>query len=202
MKTGAKKFDTRQLVAMALFTAIVIVLQYLGGFIRFGVFSISLVLVPIVVGAALYGSKAGAWLGFIFAVAVFITGDANAFFTVNPFGTIVTVFAKGILAGLCSGLVYRALEKKNMTLAVFVAAVVCPIVNTGIFLACCPLFFMDTIREWAGLFGFGDNAAAYMFLGLAGGNFLFELLVNVILGPVIVRLIRIGRKEGMGKQKA
>lgn len=195
MATGAKKFDTKRLVALALFTAIVVVLQYLGQFIRFGVFSISLVLVPIVVGAALYGAKAGAWLGLVFGVAVLLTGDANAFFTVNPLGTIVTVLSKGILAGLCSGLIYRALEKVNMTLAVFVAAVVCPIVNTGIFLLCCPLFFMDTIREWAEAFGFGENAAAYMFLGLAGGNFLFELLVNVILGPVIVRLINIGRKK-------
>ena len=196
--TGAKRFDTKRLVALALFTAIVVVLQYLGQFIRFGMFSISLVLVPIVVGAALYGAKAGGWLGLVFAIAVFLTGDAAAFLSVNPFGTIVVVVLKGVLAGFCAGFVYRKLEKVNMTLAVFVAAVVCPIVNTGIFLIGCRLFFWETVQGWAEGMGFGDNAVAYMFLGLAGGNFLFELLVNVILGPVIVRLIQIGRKQGIG----
>ena len=34
-----------------------------------------------------------------------------------------------------------------------------------------------------------------MILGLAGGNFLFELLFNIVLSPVVVRLIKIGKKE-------
>ena len=52
---------TKTLVGVGLFTAIVVVLQLLGGGIRVGsVFSISLVLVPIVVGAAVYGWQAGA----------------------------------------------------------------------------------------------------------------------------------------------
>ena len=54
------------MVGVGLFTAIIVVLQFLGGGIRFGMFSISLVLVPIVVGAALYGWKSGVWLGFAF----------------------------------------------------------------------------------------------------------------------------------------
>ena len=109
--TGAKRFDTKRLAVLGLFSAIVIVLQFVCmTFLRFTAFSITLTLVPIVVGAALYGKKAGAWLGFVFALAVLLTGDAAAFLTVNAFGTIVTVIAKGVLAGFCSGLVYRVLE--------------------------------------------------------------------------------------------
>ena len=44
------RIDTRTLTGLALFTAIVVVLQFLGSFVRFGPFSISLVLIPIVVG--------------------------------------------------------------------------------------------------------------------------------------------------------
>ena len=54
-----KKVNTRTLAGLGLMTAIVIVLQLVGGAIRFGTFSISLVLLPIVVGAALYGRGAG-----------------------------------------------------------------------------------------------------------------------------------------------
>ena len=38
------------------------------------------------------------------------------------------------------------------------------------------------------------NAADYAFLGLAGVNFLIEIAVNLLLAPMIVRLIKIGNK--------
>ncbi len=189
-----KTIDTHTLTGVAIFTAIVIVLQLLGSFIRFGPFSISLVLVPIVVGAALYGPGAGAWLGFVFSMAVLLSGDAGAFLTVNAVGTIITVIAKGTAAGLAAGLVFRAMEKLNITLAVICAAIACPIVNTGLFLVGCKLFFMETITGW-GQAAVLENVGIFMIYGLVGGNFLFEMLTNIILSPVILRLIRIGRKE-------
>ena len=190
----SRRISTRTLTGLALFTAIVVALQFLGAFIRFGPFSTSLVLIPIVVGAALYGPAAGAWLGFVFGLVVLLSGDAAAFLAVNPLGTILTVLVKGALAGFCAGLVYRALEKTNAWLAAILAAVTAPVVNTGIFLVGCLLFFMPTVTEWATAMGF-PSVGNYMIFGLVGGNFLFELLVNIVLSPVIVRLVKIGRKE-------
>ena len=186
---------TRRLAGLALFTAIVVVLQLLGSFIKVGPFAVSLVLIPIVVGAAVYGVSAGAWLGFVFGAVVLLSGDAAAFLGVNALGTVLTVLVKGALAGYVSGLVYKALENKNRTLAVALAAVACPVVNTGVFLIGCLLFFMETIGTWADAMGFGANVGQYMIVGLVGANFIFELLFNVVLSPVIVRLIRIGKKE-------
>ena len=181
----------RQLTLAAMLTAIVVVLQLLGSFIRFGTFSISLVLIPIVIGASLLGWQIGAWLGFVFSVVVLLSGDAAPFMAVNAFGTIVTVLVKGTLAGLFSGLIYRALaEKGHPLLAVYAAAIVCPIVNTGVFLIGCRLFFWETIRSWGDAAGF-KNVGAYVVGGLVGFNFLFELLFNVVLSPVIVRLVQI-----------
>ena len=189
-----KRFNTRKLTGLALLTAVVVILQFLGAFIRFGPFSISLVLIPIVVGAALYGVLAGAWLGFVFGLVVLLSGDAAAFLVISPIGTILVVLLKGALAGLCAGAVYKALSGRNETLAVIVAAIVAPVVNTGIFLLGCLVFFLPTVREWGQAMGF-ENVGTYMIVGLVGGNFLFELLVNVILSPVIVRLVRLGKKE-------
>jgi uncharacterized membrane protein len=150
-------------------------------------------LIPIVVGAALYGVWAGAWLGFVFGVVVLLSGDAGAFLAVNVLGTILTVLLKGTLCGLCAGLVYKALSKWQLP-AVVAAAVTAPVVNTGVFLLGCLLFFMPTITAWGQAAGF-ENVGRYMILGLAGGNFLFELLFNIVLSPVVVRLIKIGKKE-------
>ncbi len=190
MSNTQRKKQTQTLVLGAVFTALVFVLQYLGSFIRFGMFSISLVLLPIIIGAATCGYKIGAWLGFMFGVAVFATGDAAAFLAVDYFGTIVTVLLKGTLCGLAAGLTYKALEKYNRYLAVIAAAIVCPVVNTGVFLLGCNIFFLETIKEWGVAAGF-NNAAAYMFLGLAGGNFLFELGTNIVLSPAVVRILKL-----------
>ena len=75
---------TRRLAGLALFTAIVVVLQLLGSFIKVGPFAVSLVLIPIVVGAAVYGVKAGAWLGFVFGVVVTIAVVTGADAPVLP----------------------------------------------------------------------------------------------------------------------
>ena len=189
-----KKQQTKQLVLGAVMTALVVVLQLLGSFIKFGPFSISLVLVPIVIGAAMCGYKIGAWLGLAFSVVVLISGDAAAFYAINVPGTIITVLVKGTLCGLFAGLVYKLLQNKNRYLAVMVSAIVCPIVNTGVFLLGCKLFFMSAITEW-GLAGGFANAAEYMFLGLAGGNFIFELVTNIVLAPVILRVINFNKDK-------
>ena len=181
------KIDVAKITYTALFTAIVAVLQYMGGFIKFGMFSVSLVLVPIVIGSALCGKWAGAWLGFVFSVMVFITGDAALFLSLNVFGTIVTVILKGTLAGLAAGIVYELVAKFNRFVAVISAAIVCPVVNTGIFLVGCKLFFFDAVKDWASVEGV--SAGVYMIVFLVGFNFLFELLFNIVLAPVAVRLI-------------
>ena len=186
--------NTKKIVGVALFTAIVVVLQLLGSFIRFGPFSISLVLIPIVVGTALYGIGAGAWLGLVFGVTVLASGDASAFLAVNVPGTIITVLAKGAAAGLLSGAVYNLVEKKNKTAATICAAIAAPIANTGVFLLGCLIFFMPTINGWAAAMGI-ESAGTYMITTLVGFNFIFELLVNVVLSPIIVRLIGLGKKE-------
>ena len=103
------KIKTQTIVGLGLLTAIVVVLQAFALSIRFGVFTITLVLAPIIVGAALYKWRAGAWLGFVFGVVVLLT-DAGAFLAVNIPGTIITCIAKGVLAGIVAGVIYKALR--------------------------------------------------------------------------------------------
>ena len=195
MESRKSRFGARQIALTAMLTAIVAVLQLLGNYVQPipGV-SLSFVLVPIVLGAALLGPWAGAWLGFVFSFMVLVTGGATAFLPISPVGTVLTVIVKGCCAGLLAGLVYKALEKKNQYLAIICAAVTAPVVNTGIFLIGCRLFFWPTIVEWGKGAGF-ENPVAYAFLGLAGVNFLVELGINVLLAPVILRLIKLAKKQ-------
>ena len=184
------KTKTQKVVGMGLFTAIIVALQMLASAIKLGPFSITLVLAPIVIGAALYGIGAGAWLGLTFGVTVLISGDAAAFLTINPIGTVLTVIAKGMVAGIVAAVIYKAIEKKNKTVAVVAAGIACPIVNTGIFLIGCYLFF----RDWL-IAVFGTTGFATVITGLVSVNFAVELGINMLLASVIVRIIDLGKKQ-------
>ena len=190
----AKSAQIRMLAGSAMLTAIVVVLQFFASVIHFGVFSITLVLAPIVVGAALFGSMIAMWLGFVFGVCVLLSGDAAPFLTINAAGTIVTVLLKGIASGVGAGLVYTLLKKFNRYLATFVAALAAPVCNTGVFLIGCRLFFWDTISEWGAAAGF-ESAAAYVILSMVGVNFLVETGINAVLSPIIVRLVDVIEKQ-------
>lgn len=194
MSNTNSKFNTQALVGMGILTAIVVVLQFIGAFIKFGPFSITLVLAPIIIGAALYGWKAGAWLGAVFGIVVLLSGDAAAFMTVNAPGTVILCILKGTLAGAAAGLVYKALEKVNPWVAVIAAAIVCPVVNTGVFLLGCLVFFLDTVKEWGAGAGY-ENVGAYFLFGFVGLNFVVELAINLVLSTAIVRILSIVRKS-------
>ena len=187
--------NTEKLVLASILTAIVVVLQVIALVTRavLPMFAINLVLIPIVIGAAIGGIKLGAWLGFVSGVAILCT-DAAAFFAVSIIGTILTVLVKGVASGLAAAGVYKLLEKENKYAAVICAAIVCPIVNTGVFILGCLAFFMDTIKEWGTAAGF-DNAFVFIFIGLIGINFIIELVINVVLSPTVLKLLEIRNKE-------
>ena len=191
-RANNRRMSTGILVLGAILTALVIILQCMGQFIRFGPFSISLVLIPIVIGAVTCGPMVGAWLGFVFGMVVLFT-DAGAFLAISVPGTVVTVLCKGIACGLAAGLVCKLMARKNRVLSVITAAIVCPIVNTGVFLIGCLLFFFEAVQGWGVAGGYG-NTFTYMILGLVGANFLFEMGTNIILSPVIVRILDAARK--------
>ena len=193
MKASSKS-RTQTLALLALFTAIVAVLQLMGVAIRFGVFAVSLVGVPIIIGGALMGPWAGAWLGLVFGVTVLISGDAALFLTWNPAATVAVVLLKGILAGLVSAVLYQLVERKSGFLAVLAAAVAYPVVNTGVFFAGCILFFLDDCIQFAANLGVTGSGPVVIMSVFIGFNFFFELGLDLVLSGVVDRLIQIGKK--------
>ena len=196
MRAKRTTVETERLVLAAVLTAIVVILQVMAILTRavLPVFAINLVLIPIVIGAAIGGVSVGAWLGFISGVAILISGDATAFLSISIAGTLITVLLKGTASGFAAAGAYKLFEKRNKYLAVVASALVCPVVNTGIFVLGCLTFFMDTIKSWGVGLGY-DNVFAYIFLGMIGINFIIELVLNLVLSPVVVRLLDIQNRK-------
>lgn len=186
--------NVENLVLLSLLSAMVAVLAYFGGFIKIGGFaSISLTLIPVVIGACLCGPWAGAWLGGVAGVVFFATPDAAFWLGLSIPGTIITVMVKGVAAGMCAGFVHKLLERVNGYLAVVVSAIVCPVVNTGLFLVGCLIFFMDTVS--AGAVSEEISVGAYLIVFFVGLNFVFELIVNIVVSPAMVKIIEIAKKK-------
>ena len=187
MKSNRAKI--KQLTYLAVLTAAVAILQFIGQTIQLGAFNISLSLIPIVLAAALCGPISAAWIGGVSAVVILVSGQANLFLMMDPAATVFIVLAKGILSGLGAGYLYKLLEKFNKYFATFVAAIACPLINTGIFTIGCFAFFLDGIAKFVSDNALGMSASAAVFLVFIGGNFFVELAFNVILSPSIVRIV-------------
>jgi len=186
-----------RMAGVALLMAMVVVMQALSGIIPpVGGFSISLVLIPIVLGAAAFGPGAGALLGATFGVVVFvncITGadpGGQMVFQANAFLCFLVVMGKGTLAGLAAGIFYKILQGKNPYIAMLCAAIVCPVVNTGTFIACMLIFFADVLSAWAA----GGDLIAYVLSGLVLMNFVPELIINVVFSPAGQRILHTVKK--------
>ena len=192
------KQKVRRLTTLSLLTAVIVVLQLLGYVLpRIGPFGLSFVLVPIVIGAAYYGPKAGAILGGAFGVIVCfcsyngIDGGGFMVWQASPLLCILVVMTKGILAGTAAGWVYRLLQSKSPGMAMIAASIVCPIVNTGVFLLGMFTFFMDVLRVWSD----GSNIVGYVLTGIILINFVPEFIITVVLSPACRRIIQAVQKN-------
>lgn len=196
-----KNSKTTKLVELGIFVALVLVIQLLGGAVKVGPISISLVLIPIAVGGILLGPLCGAVLGLTFGVATVIGGLTGA----DPFtatllnsgawGAVFTTLlclVKGTMAGFVSAFIYKLLAPKSKVAAVLLAAVAAPVVNTG-------LFILGALTVLNGLITqnfvvSGSNIIYFVFIVCAGVNFLIELAVNVIFTPAIRRILTAVRR--------
>ena len=193
VKTKAK---TLRLVSLGILSAIIIVLQVLTTYFPTKPFPITLALIPIIIGSALFDEKAGAFLGGVFSVVVLIMCAIGAdlggamVWNASPILCILVCMVKGVCAGYVSGLLYRLIAKKNSIVATITAGFIAPVVNTGIFITGLALFFKDILVTWAG----GSDLLYYVIFGLTGINFLVELGVNMVLSPVIIKILHAIKK--------
>ena len=192
MKTNKK--EIQQLVGTAVLASLIVILQLVASGIKIGPFTITLSLVPIILGACLFGPVSGAVLGAVFGGMVCISVVTGAdpgghlMFLQLPVLTLVLCMLKSTVAGLVAGILPRMI--KNRDLSAIVAAVVCPICNTGILCVGILAFYNDLVTTWALAEGFA-NAIGYVILGMVGINFLVELAINLVLAPVILRVLSV-----------
>lgn len=195
-----KNKKIEKMVTLSLLIAIIIVLQMTSGMLPTlpGGAKLSFVLIPIVLGAAMYGPVSGAILGVVFGALAFYYSATGAdqvgfaIFSASPIGCFLICIGKSAIAGFASGLIYRLLAKLNAYVAMLAASIICPVLNTGIFMASVALFFRDTT------FLAGENTYATI-ISIFGVILLFnaipELVINIVFSPAGQRIMRAVKKS-------
>ena len=187
-----RKLQINKMTGIAILGALVVVLQLFSNYVQFGSVSITLSLIPIVVGAVMYGPITGFALGALSGILVFVAPSTMALFW--DYGVITTFLVcvlKMALAGLVSGILYKLIYKINNSFAAVTASVIVPIVNTGLFAIAAYLFYYDLLAGFAE----GQNVVAFLFLSFIGINFIIEFFVNAILSTVVIRLTNIDKAK-------
>ncbi len=193
MTNTKKRAGIYKMVLIAMFIALMIVMNFtpIGYITVTGAFSITLMTIPVALGAACTGVSGGTILGFVFGLTSFmqafgigfmIDPSAAPLFNENPFGYAVTCFVPRIITGLVAGLIFSLFEKKGKTniLAFGISSAIVPVLNTALFMSSYILFYSDT--------SFG-GAVMTVLLTILTLNFFVELLVTTVAGTTISKVV-------------
>jgi uncharacterized membrane protein len=195
--SGKNYFTANKVAGISILLAIVVVLQGWLSTISFGVVQLNFTLIPIVLGALLYGSIAGGILGLACGVVVMVQVmmGLSPFYTViwmhTPVVAALTCIVKTTVAGLVSGWIYRCIRIKPLV-RVFLASAAAPVLNTALFIVGCLFMnesivaFQNGIPEFAGV-----NIFVFILVGLVTSNFFIELAVNLIFAPTLHRVLTV-----------
>ena len=179
-------FTVRNMPYIAVLMAVEIVLQFVGNAIALGPISINLSLVPIALGAIMFGPWVGLLLGLINALFILMAPSTALFYNVSVMGTVLTVLIKSCSAGFFGGLIYLLLNKRNNLVATIVTSISLPLINTGLFVVGSILFFKPLLESLAPA---GANIYEFLFIAMIGWNFIFELGTSIVLTYPIYRII-------------
>ena len=188
-----KKFSTKYLVEMALLVAIILIMAFTPiGYIRTAGLEITLIVVPVAVGAVTLGPAAGAILGGVFGVTSFIqcfgmSPFGAALLGINGFLTFLVCVPTRILMGWLTGLIYKGLRKTKLPsgASVTISNLCCPLLNTTFFMGMLVIGFYNTEYIQSFVSALGAKNALLFILAFVGVNGLVEAIVCFVVGTAI-----------------
>ncbi len=188
------KMKTKRIVLYGLFIAIILLMAFTPiGYIKMPFVEITLITIPVIVGAVTMGPVAGLVLGTVFGLTSFaqcfgMSKFGTTLFSINPFFTfIICVVARALMGYLC-GVIYKAFEKRGNTSvwAFGVSSVAGALLNTLFFVGFLLILFgnSDYIMAMRG----GANVLAFL-AAFVGINGLVEAIACGIVGTAISKAL-------------
>ena len=191
----------KRLVLASLIVAIIALMGFTPlGYIKLGVIEVTLLMIPVVIGAATLGVAWGTFFGAVFGLTSFIqcfgySAFGVALFAINPYATFILCFVPRILMGFLSGLIFKMISKidKSKIVSFITASVSGALLNTVLFTVAFLIFFRNADLTAA----FGMNLADMSVMNVIGILITFNAVIEVVvcgiigtaLSKVIVQLV-------------
>ena len=194
---------TIKMTQMAMLIAIMLVFAFTPiGYIRVGAVEMTLMGLPVAVGAIVCGPLCGAILGGVFGITSFLQcfglgalpSPFGAFIlSINLWLTLFVCLVPRILCGWLSGLIFKALKKfdKTKLASYFVASLSTALLNTIFFSGCVLAFFwknqvfIEKMVEW----DLPVDTVWVFLIAFIGINGVIEAVVNFIIGASVAKTI-------------
>jgi predicted membrane protein len=202
-----KMNKTKKLVLAAVITAIILLLGFTPlGYIKIATIEVTILMIPVVIGAMLLGPAYGAFFGFVFGATSFLQCFGLSLFgatmlSVNPFFTFICTIVPRVLMGWLSGLIFQALSRVDKTKIVsfIVTSISGALLNTIFFTTCFLLFFRN-----ANLEGMSLDLSAFsiidIILMLVTFNAILEIIICGVIGTALSKVLAIYLPK-LGKRK-
>lgn len=200
---AAKRSSTLYMVELAMMIAIILLMSFTPlGYLRTPGLSITLLTIPVAVGAIILGPKGGAVCGLAFGATSFymaVTGSsafAAALFNINPFGTFIVCIVARVLEGWLTGLIFAALHKSPAKkFSYYVASLACPLLNTFFFMGFLCLFFYNTDYIQGIVSSLGVSNPVVFVAAFVGVQGLIEAGFCFVVGSIVSRALSVALKR-------
>lgn len=189
--------NTTKMIQMSLLFAIILLMAFTPiGYIKTFGLEITLIVVPVVVGAIILGPKAGAFLGGVFGITSFIqcfgiSLFGTALLNESPIFTFIVCVIPRILMGWLTGIIFEKLNKNEKTknISYFISNLLGPILNTVFFMSTLIILFYNTefIQNLVSTMG-ASNPLNFVIL-FVGINGVVEAIVCFVVGTAISKAL-------------
>lgn len=185
-----KKSKTLRLTQIGLIVAIIVVMAFTPlGYFRTAGLEITLLMIPVTVGAIILGANAGAIFGLTFGLTSFAIASSSTFgatlLNISPLKTFILCVGARVIAGWLAGVTFKVTKKLKYGFEI--TSLLGPLYNTIFFMGMLVGFFYNTeyIQQMATVLGAANPITFIIaFVGLQG---VVEAIVCFIISGLISR---------------
>lgn len=190
---------TRYLVQLAMWTALTLLLAFIPniGYIPIGPFTVTIVHLPVIIGAIMLGPLAGAFLGFVMGITSVIQATmivpitAFMFSPFVPFGngwSLVVAILPRIFIGLVAAYLFRLIKRKDKHgyIAALAAGIAGSLTNTILVLGLGALLFTN---QFASANGISVEGIFIFILGTIAVNGVIEAVVAAVASTAVSKAL-------------
>ncbi len=197
MSNLKRRSGAGKMVRTALLAAIIFVMAFTPlGYFKTGGLSITLLPVPVIIGAIVMGPVTGAVLGLTFGMTSVIQcfglePFGTALMGINPIGTILTCLVPRAAMGFLTGVIFMALSRldKKKLLSFAATSLIGALLNTVFFMTFLVLFFYNTDFLQKIIAGMGTSGVLSFVLAFVGINGLIEAVACCVLAGAISKAL-------------